>query len=716
MTAPAPMPRHHLVVSLFWSGAWHDLSEPDVVDGSASVLRGLTDDGTGRPGEVKFRIHDDAQRFDPDNELSDLYGLIGTRTPVRITTDGIVDMVGEVSGWQPGRTPDYQPGPPQRGWQWTDVTAAGVLRRVGAWPKALDSAARRYFSAAPGIRSYWPFEETSAATMAASGLPFGPPALYPTDGIAPGSVDGPGGSLQAPAVESAPGSWGARYTPIPSGVWQCVTGWRIPSDVSPAAPAGQWMWRIYTSNGFILELASLSATQWQLTTWAGTVSDVAVVNWAPAFVSTPTWWMQWSLRVTPGTNTEVIVQMTDYDGGTGVPGAGGGSVGTTRTLTGWNLGYPVRWEGPNWPGLQWCHHALFDAGGPGGGMTGAEVMGALHGWIGENPYGRVQRLAAESGIACVVVAEDPDETVRNDNTLYMGPQRPDTLINLLREAETTGAGILAEDPASAALWFRTCRSMYADPVLQLVYPRDIVAPFVKTTDDVDFANTVTAKQREGSEVTATLTSGPVGTAAIGAEKRDVLVNMENTVLLPQVAAYWLNMWSGPGARYPSIVIDAELLPALAAAAARLVPGDLITVSGFRPQVVWLQVLSVASAVSTARRTITVTTLPAAQIGRVGVYDRPGDRYDAVSAVAVAAAATGPITVEGDVFNTWSTTAVPYDWSVRGERVTVTAITAPVLTAGRYRQTATVARSVNGAVRAHPAGTAVGLYDPCYWGR
>lgn len=710
--------RHHLLVSLYWSGAWHDLTESDVVDGSAGNLRGLTDDGTGRPGEARLRIVDNAQRFDPDNELSDLYGLIGPRTPIRITTDGIVDFTGEVASWTPGRTADYQPGPPQRGWQWTDVTASGVLRRVGAWPKTLESAARRYYAASTGIRSYWPFEETSQATQAGSGLPFGPPALYPVEGIAPGSVDGPRGSLQAAAVESAPGRWGAPYAPITSGRWQWMLAGRIPPEVNPVAPAGQLMWRLVTSTGYTMDLYSISAAQWRLYTYhTNGDSDVATVSWNAngRWPTVPGYWVQWYIAATPGASTSIDYGVADYEGGIGVPGSGGGIEVNSRVQA-WNLGYPVRWEGPTWVGFEFCHHVLYPVGAGVPDVPGTSTMAALHGWIGESPAGRISRLAAEVGLSCVVLAEPPDETVRNDLTLPMGPQRPDTLINLLREAETTGAGILAEDQASAALWYRTRRSLYADPVLQLVYPRDIVAPFVKTTDDVDFANTVVASQRDGGDAVATLSTGPIGTAAIGPEKRDVKVNVQYEAGLAQVAAYWLAQWSAPGARYPSIVIDAELVPSVAAAAARLVPGDLITVTGFRPQTVWLQVVAVAPSTSTMRRTVTVTTLPAVQTGRVGVYDRATDRYDVISAVAVAAAATGSITVEGDVFNTWSTTAVPYDWSVRGERVTVTAITAPALTGGKYRQVATVTRSVNGAVRAHPVGTAVGLYDPCYWGR
>lgn len=705
---------HHLIVAIYWSGAWHDLAEADVVDGSASSLRGLTEDGSGRPGEAKLRIVDNAQRFDPDNELSDLYGLIGPRTPIRITTDGVVDFVGEAASWSPGRTADYQPGPPQRGWQWTDVTASGVLRRVGAFPKILDSAARRYFPTSRGIRSYWPFEETSAATQAASGLPFGPPALYPVDAIAPGSVDGPGGSLQAAAVASVPPAWGAPYAPIPSGRWYWVLGGRIPPEVNPAAPAGQLMWRLFTSTGYVVELASVSAAQWRMSTYnASGNSDVATVSWNAngRWASVPGYWVQWQMAVTPGASTSIDYGVMDYEGGTGVPGSGGGVEINTRVQA-WDLGYPVRWEGPTWVGFEFCHHALYDStmfdSGP--------WMQSFHGWVGEGGMARISRLAQENGIACVLQQEPPEETVRYGSE-GMGPQRPDTLPNLFKEAAATNALILTEDRASAALLVRSLRSTYALPVLQLVYPRDVVAPFIKTTDDVDFANTVVVKNRDGADATAQLVSGPIGTAAIGPEKRDVAVNVQLESELPRMAQYWLNLWSSPGARYPSIVIDAELLPSLAAAAAQLVPGDLITVTGFRPQTIWLQVVAVAPSTSTARRQITITTLPATPIGRVGTYDLATDRYDVVSAVAVAAGTTGAITVDAaDMFNVWSTTAVPYDWSVRGERVTVTAITAPVLMSGRYRQTATCTRSVNGAVRSHPVGTAVGLYDPCYWGR
>jgi hypothetical protein len=60
---------------------------------------------------------------------------------------------------------------------------------------------------------------------------------------------------------------------------------------------------------------------------------------------------------------------------------------------------------------------------------------------------------------------------------------------------------------------------------------------------------------------------------------------------------------------------------------------------------------------------------------------------------------------------WSTTETPYVAMVGGERVTVTAMTAPA-GAGPYTQTATVVRTL---AKAHAVGAPFRLADPVYAG-
>jgi hypothetical protein len=60
---------------------------------------------------------------------------------------------------------------------------------------------------------------------------------------------------------------------------------------------------------------------------------------------------------------------------------------------------------------------------------------------------------------------------------------------------------------------------------------------------------------------------------------------------------------------------------------------------------------------------------------------------------------------------WTTAAAdfPFDIAIDGERITVTNITG-----ASSPQTFTVQRAINGVTKAHPAGTPVVLFQPCYF--
>lgn len=105
--------------------------------------------------------------------------------------------------------------------------------------------------------------------------------------------------------------------------------------------------------------------------------------------------------------------------------------------------------------------------------------------------------------------------------------------------------------------------------------------------------------------------------------------------------------------------------------------------------------------------ITFTCAPGApyQVGKYGTsrFDHKGSTLNAAITSTATSAAFTSDTLE--VLWTVDPAAFPLDLNIAGEKVTCTAITGST-----SPQTATLVRSVNGVVAAHPAGATVKLWD------
>ena len=106
-----------------------------------------------------------------------------------------------------------------------------------------------------------------------------------------------------------------------------------------------------------------------------------------------------------------------------------------------------------------------------------------------------------------------------------------------------------------------------------------------------------------------------------------------------------------------------------------------------------------------------TCTPAA-VFDAGVWGASGFRWGSGhSTIGALPAAATTVTVTTDAgAPPWSTTGVPYPVRVRGEVMTVTAVTGAT-----SPQTFTLARGVNGVTLDHPAGAAIEIDPPSYWG-
>lgn len=111
----------------------------------------------------------------------------------------------------------------------------------------------------------------------------------------------------------------------------------------------------------------------------------------------------------------------------------------------------------------------------------------------------------------------------------------------------------------------------------------IAEPLEPDIDDLGRNNVVKAKRRNGAEATATLDTGPLGTAAIGRNPKDLDVNPASDLDLPQHAAHQLALATQPGPRFPTITVNLDANPQLVSAVAALDVGGRLSLQSIPPE-------------------------------------------------------------------------------------------------------------------------------------
>lgn len=351
--------------------------------------------------------------------------------------------------------------------------------------------------------------------------------------------------------------------------------------------------------------------------------------------------------------------------------------------------------------------------------TQAEVIQAMRGYVGEAAGRRIERLCDLAGIPFVGdLAHDLDDSAP------MGPQHPSILLELIREAADTDAGILItglntlnDEPA---LDYRPASDLYNQtPALVLDFAAGEVAPPldpVRAT--VDARNAVTARDRGGREVTRVGAGLGTGTHAA--------VNASSPFDLGHHAGWRLHLWSDTGLRFAQVTVDLDATPSLATEVDALDLGDLIQIDnlppGISPDPVLLMVQGWTQRIQSHRRVVTFWCTPGS-VWTVGVWQATGAepdpdepaRYSPLGSTTADTFVAGTDTVvEVDYVNgdRWSGASVPYDIEVSGARLRVTSVFNQSPGGNDFL---TVDQApVNGVAKTIPTGTPVRLWAPAVY--
>ncbi|MFF5589735.1 hypothetical protein [Streptomyces hygroscopicus] len=576
--------------TFYWAptlaGPWTQIGSPVIQAGTTSVyastvpLRVGSPDATHTPPRVPFT--GSGYRFEvrsgidgtvvavPDfttlapgtGVFVDAVGHTWTLQGTAEISDRLIRFSGEVSSW------------PSR-WGvagqdvWVPLEASGILRRLGQGAKALDSTLRRRVPTDPNLLAYWPMEESRDATQAYS----------PIAGVAPMAVSG----IEFAADDSLPGS-----SPLPK-----ISAATALSGQVPRGPDGAWRVEyVYKLNDYPatpttllevrttgtydrlqIEVRPSNVRLFGISTSGDSSAATQLLNIGPTDGFAQTWnRLQLWAETASGSTTMRLQWVT----------IGGGALGLSTTLSGVSAGHVTAVSST--PGAGLDQRDLY--------MGHLSVMGtrlsliydfADHGFTGETAGDRMLRLSQEEGVPVALSGAA-------DDTLGMGPQRPDTLLDLLGQAADTDGGILGEQRDRLALRYRVRTGLYSQPpALELDYQGPGLAPPLDPVDDdADVRNDITITRIGGSSARAVLEEGPLSVQpppnGVGVYDESVSLSLATDDQAEPIANWRLWLGTQDEIRYPSVHVDLAKAPHLADAAAAVVEGDRITIANPPP---WL---------------------------------------------------------------------------------------------------------------------------------
>lgn len=698
------MTTNAVVLEMFLSGSF--TSVPLYAAAGTKITRGLDPYGTWpSPSRFECEINNDSLDYDPSRPAALLYGIAGRNTLSRIRVNGSTRLLGEASVYSPDKTIEHVSGA-AKGRSWVGFTAEGISSRLGLWEEPLRSPMYRTNSLRSTNIGHWPLEDDSASARLANTAVAGLPGAF-KGGATLGDSTRPDGAKSSAKVTDTSQLSGKFLTASTTAGWQVYFAFKMPA-LPPSATYGElfsWRtsnsvrWTVLVNNGSYQfnALASDGSLLWTSTVGFGTGAE-------------PNKWVTMRIRcVQSGGNVDV--QPAWYAQGMsspyGVSDLFAGAVGGLRT---WEQNGNTVLNG-TWFGHIGGVTTVADS------LVGVTAQQVFNGYRGEPAGTRFARIVLENSLAAYALGTLSD-------TQLMGPQPIDSLMSVFKDIRDTDDCRIDDERFTVpiGLTIRTRKHMISQaPALTLTYPGQVAVPFKKTIGNKGVWNRVTVKQRDGGESTTALVSGLMSTqpppAGIGEIKKSIDVNVAvEASQLDDIGSWHLAKGTLDRPRYEQVTIDLLANPSLEGTASGVREGDMVRVTGYEADPIDLMVVGIEESIGNVEHTLTFKTEPYEPY-QVGTYDDAGSRYDSRTSTMAAGATTTGVSFSltcTDPNDVWSTTSLPYQLMVGGERVTATAMTAPAGT-GPYTQTATVTRSVNGVVKAQVTGTEVHIADPKRWG-
>lgn len=594
-----------------------------------------------------------------------------------------------------------------------DVDGSGILRRLQQGSPLYSPLRRAITGAAATVHvgrsllpvAYWPLEDGTGSTVAASGLAGGTPLT-------------PDGTIQWASIEvtgSAPGpDWSAAAGNLVGPITGVTTsqGWGIGCLVQYTGATSWDALRITVQGGRYSDLRLNLGTSATLSATTGGSTSTLTSALSTLNDGEPHWVEIWCISPT-GTPLQHVLR---------VDGVAEGVLGETG-----ERGVPVAMRaqrrGADEAGL--LHLGVW--ADPVASIYTQLIAPAITAHAGETAARRVERLCQQESISIHIVG-DPDDSTP------MGEQPIATLLSLLRECEEADLGILYEPREVLGLAYRTRTSRYNQPyTLELEYGAEgeVAWPLEPTDDDRYLRNDVTVTRSGGSSYRYEIDEGPLSTQdppdGVGRYPYPVTVNVELDGQLPDQASARAHLGTVDELRYPVVQVDLAALvdvgkDSYARAAAALDPGDRLAIEGpppwLPPDTIDQHVEGVTETLGTFERRLSLVCVPASPytVGVVedeilGRADTDGMEIDADVEAGTDADISVAVTAGPEPITTAAHPSMfPFDIRLGDVVLTVTAIAG---SAGSYVfdiDTQPVNLPV-GTIVTIPAGTPLSLAHP-----
>jgi hypothetical protein len=515
-----------------WTDITSDVLYADYAGVTISPMGRSDESSTAQPSTFAFALKNTTGNYTVDNPSSIYYPNVARNTPVRVVINigggDVVRAQGYANGWKPswdssGRFAIVQ------------VSCSGSLRRLQQGSPSVQSAIYRSTIAAPGLVEYAPMEEDSGATRISA------VGVHPQNAVFGGTVTPAGeqtlGGAKQAVVLNAGSYLGIGCAPHAfGGHWQ--VDWFMKFTGSDPA-AETIVMRCWTTNVAAQVVdAVYGAGGWGIRVYAahGVAAGSSIFT-IP--VGLDTGWWHWRVMAHDGgsgnTDYQVVVFPADL--------SSGGSAGplTIATVPG-NLTSANVLPSAAFDGVAMCHWAIYDQ------WNFSVVDESGDGYDNEDANTRLERIALEESVELAINGAA--------SLIPMGPQKPGTVMALLREAETADGGVLF-DGLSAGLSYIPEFSRYnASPSLTLnATSKHITGAPAPTHDDQRDVNRVTVQLTSGGSATYQQTGGPLGSDAIGIYETSLSANVHDEGDAYQLAAWRVHLGQAGGLRYPQLVLD-----------------------------------------------------------------------------------------------------------------------------------------------------------------
>ncbi|MFD6432811.1 hypothetical protein [Streptomyces venezuelae] len=493
--------------------------------------------------------------------FADSAGRTWTLNGAARISDRAERFVGEIASWPQKWQPDGSD-------VWVPIEAAGILRRYGQGAKPLDSTLRRRIPSGRPL-AYWPMEEEREATRAYSPIKGVSPAAM--TGIEFGAVDTLPSSKALPRLTAAATLSAIVPSYTDTGTWQVEFVYNSDDKTPPSSGPYAEVISVSTTGTVRRWVVGMQAGAARLYGYDASGTDVifkAVGVGGDVFRG----WVRLRLWARDLGGGSMQYQLAWQD----VGGDAGTATYTTTAAPGRVTAVTANW-GPLTEGWAIGHLAVLPEA-PSSLYTGSD-----NAYSGETAWARMLRLATEEQIPMARIA-GPLTPER------VGPQRPETLVDLLQSAAEVDGGLLLESRTRRGLIYRDRSTLYTqEPALILDYTAPgLAAPLEPVDDDDVTRNDITITRDGGSSARALLEEGPLSVQeppdGIGLYDEAVTLSLADDVQAEPHAFWRLHLGTFDGARYPAVSAMLHKAPHLIPAVLALREGDLIRLTNLPPWV------------------------------------------------------------------------------------------------------------------------------------